>query len=218
MSLVFFVSSYSFADVCQSKALHFDNLTVQTGKFRKGDCFVSLFPRKTRGLIYRSYLITDSGQILVFNSFGGGPINTDTGARVFHTFPKVSPLKVSFKETTVEVTLVTGQKLVADKILGQPTSLIEGMIDIDPVIKPANNGGVEFTMNSSLLLDSGFRLGGTPISRLSQESRFVDFEGDICIVKNREVFDVKDGEVYQIYDRPASLKAFLKNRCPQLDY
>lgn len=216
--LTFLVSSFAYANVCQSQAYHFDNLTVQTGQFRKGDCFVSLFPRKTRGLIYRSYLITDSGQILVFNSFGGGPINTDTGARVFHTFPKVSPLKVSFKEETVEVTLVTGQKLVADKILGQPTSLSEGMIDIDPVIKPANNGGVEFTMNSSLLLDSGFRLGGTPISRLSKESTFTDYQGDTCVVKNSEIFDVKDGEVYQIYNRPHELRAFLTKRCPQLDY
>lgn len=216
--ILFLVSSLSYANICTRSANHFDNLTVQTGKFNKGDCFVSLSPRKTAELIYRSYLITNNAQILIFNSFGGGPINTDTGAKVFHTFPKKESLKVVFTEKTVEVTLVTGQIVTFDKVLGEPVSISEGSINIDPVIEPSNNGGVELVMNSSLILDSGFRLGGSPLTRLSRESRFIDSEGDSCIVKNREIFDLKDGEVYQLYDRPSRLRAFLKTRCPQIDY
>jgi hypothetical protein len=212
------ISISSIADVCQFKSHHFDNLTVQTGQFGKRDCFVSLTPRKTAGLIYRSFLITSAGQFMIFNSFGGGPINTDTGSRVFHTFPRVSPLSLKLNAGTVEVTLVTGQVLTADKILGEPISLTEGQINIDPVVKPSNNGGVELTMNSSLLLDSGFRLGGTPLTRLTRKSVFQDSEGDSCRVTNSEVFDVKDGEVYHLYQNASQLGKFLKNRCPQLDY
>ncbi|MCR9206204.1 MAG: hypothetical protein NXH75_16600, partial [Halobacteriovoraceae bacterium] len=206
------------ADVCQFKALHFENLTVQTGQFGKGDCFVSLTPRKFSGLVYRSFLVTSAGQFMVFNSFGGGPINTDTGSRVFHTFPKRSSLALHVKNKTVEVTLVTGQILVADKALGKPISLSEGLINIDPVVKPTNKGGVELTMNSSLLLDSGFRLGGTPLARLARKSEFLDYEGDRCVVVNSEIFDVKDGEIYHLYQSPSQLKGFLSRRCSQLDY
>lgn len=215
---LFIFSLSTLADVCQFKALHFENLTVQTGQFGKGDCYVSLSPRNTNGLVYRSFLITDAGQFMVFNSFGGGPINTDTGSRVFHTFPKAFPLSLKVNPENVEVTLVTGQVLIADKYLGEPVSLSQGSIDIDPVVKPANNGGVELTMNSSLLLDSGFRLGGTPITRLTKMSKFVDYQGDECNVKNNEIFDVKDGEVFHLYQTDIQLKSFLKKRCPQLDY
>lgn len=213
-----FISSLSYADICQFQAQHFDNLTVQTGKFNSGPCFISLTPRKTLSLIYRSFLLTTEGQIMVFNSFGGGPINTDTGSRVFHTFPKVQSLQLQVNEETVEVTLVTGQVMTFDKILGEPTNLTEGLVNIDPIVKPANNGGVEFEMDSALLLDSGFRFGGTPLSRLARESVFTDFEGDKCSVKNSELFDVKDGEIYHLYSSEIQLRNFLRTRCPQLDY
>lgn len=212
------ISLNTLANVCQFKAFHFENLTVQTGQFGKGDCFVSLTPRQFSGLVYRSFLVTSAGQLMVFNSFGGGPINTDTGSRVFHTFPKRVPLALHLKNKTVEVTLVTGQILFADKVLGKPVSLSEGRIDIDPVIKPGNKGGVELTMNSSLILDSGFRLGGTPLARLTQKSVFLDYEGDRCTVVNRELFDIKDGEIYHLYQTASELKGFLSRRCSQLDF
>ncbi len=216
--LLALLSPYAIADICQRQAFHFDNLTVQTGQFSKGDCFVSLSPRKTAGLIYRSYLITSTGQLMVFNSFGYGPIGSSTGARVFHTYPMQSPVEVSFNEREVFVTLVTGQMLTVDKVLGQPTHLSDGFIQIDSDIRPSNNGGVELTMDKSLLLDSGFRMGGTPLSRLGNVSVFSDFEGDRCQLKNSELFDVKAGEVYYLYDNDRALRSFLKNRCPQLDF
>lgn len=208
----------SKGDVCQFKASHFDNLTVQTGKFGDGSCFVSLTPRKTSGLVYRSFMLIDTGQIMVFNSFGPGPIERDTGSRVFHLFPRKQGLEVIDHERSIEVKLVTGQSFIFGKEEGEPLSLSEGNFQLERRIVPSNRGGFELSMMHSLILDSGFRLGGTPLSRLSNKSVFRDFESDQCTVVNKELFDVKDGEIYELYPTDVELKKFLNKKCPLINF
>lgn len=209
----------SFQSPCSFNAFHFKGLTLQTGQFKDKTCFVTIAPRNQIDLIYRSYLITSKGQIMVFNSFGDGPINTDTGARVFHLFPYKGNLSYNINGgDNIDVQLTSGNTLTFSKSQGIPTSITNGYITIDPKISPYNQGGVSIESSTDLIVDSGFELGGTPIANSKGESIITDKNGETCLVMNDKIFDQKDGEVYLIPNSNPKLKRLLANYCKVLNF
>lgn len=183
-----------------------------------GTCFVSISPTDTHGLIYRNYGIFSDGMLLVFNSFGDSE-NTakDTGAREFYFFPRarVPELSIDAAGPSVSVRMADGGAIVFDPATAQPSAAERGSVSVAPSVDRGNRGGVEFPAYSGLMLDAGFRMGELPSGRPDAESVFRDANGRTCPVKNREVFAYANGDrSFRFED--ASLKAFLKTRCPAL--
>lgn len=168
-------------------------------------------------MIYRSYLVTNEGLLMVFNSFSTSNAPAATGARVFYFFPRnqtpeivpVGSAQVIYKTATQGVELILSQKKA--QILGMKG----GKVKENPKVSPSNAGGVEFSAVKFLYLDSGFTQGHDPTSVPSRTSKFVDSNGASCVVENSEIFNyVGDDSNFKFTD--AELKDYLKSRCPGL--
>src|SRR5687768_2155584 len=78
----------SFSTECKEVSGYNDNLQFSRERSSDGECWVSLHPRNGYvDLKYRDYLLSSSGLLLVFNSYGHGPESETTGAREFYFFP-----------------------------------------------------------------------------------------------------------------------------------
>lgn len=205
-------------DVCQFKAWNHLDFGLQTGQFKDGTCYISVGSRKINDLIYRNYLITSDGQLMVFNSFGDGPSSTHTGARVFYFYPKLTKLDLNIVNDDVEVTTVSGHKLTFDHVQIDLTEITDGQVQVATEVNPNNEGGVEFELDRSYLLDMGFKLGNTPAWDLTRSSTFKNSHGDTCTFKNRELFYKANDEVYPRYTDDNKLKSVIRSKCPNFTF
>ncbi len=214
LSTSLFSSSATAMDVCQFKAWNHLDFRLQTGQFRDGTCYISVGSGKLNDLIYRSYLITSKGQLMIFNSFGDGPSSTHTGARVYYFYPKQSALDLRLDQDDVVVTMVSGHELIFDASQVELAAMSEAKVVVDSEIRPDNEGGVEIELDRSYLLDMGFKLGNTPEWDLSRPSVFRNSRGQACRFKNRELFYKKDDEVYPRYSDDRKLQSVISSKCP----
>lgn len=181
-----------------------------------GSCFLSVDPANPKNLVYRSFLFTDKGLFMVFNSYGD--LEGSDGARVFRFFPQgQNPDFIAGENQQTHIRLSTpGMEL----ILSQKEEKVIGMkgakIEIVPEVSKENQGGIEILNSEALYLDSGFRLGNDPTLEANRKSTFVDSRNQRCQVRNREVFQyLPDGDVkFKFSD--SALKKFLQSRCPDL--
>lgn len=185
-------------------------------------CFFSVSPRDAYvDLIYRDHLFTTQGLFLVFNSYGTGPDSETTGAREFFLFPR--PLKKfdfywNRNSQELEVTHVTGNKFIFDARKGRLKSVTNATVSVADDVNKNNRGGIEITNFKGLVLDGGFKMGGSPSSVSSGSSVIKDVQGKSCSVKNYEVFKyTSDGEVFVKYS-DSTLPAYIKKRCPGLNF
>jgi hypothetical protein len=216
LTLFFSFNSFSKEGVCESNVEFLENMRIQTGKFKLNDCFISLSPRKTNGMYYRTFLITSSGRFLIFNSFGSGPSSTHSGAREFNFFKRTKEISYRILDETVEVLLSNGDKLTFNKELVTPVSIDRGVVEFDPVITPENNGGVNITHYRGLMLDFGFQMGMSPSWYLNRESTFIDEISNTCLIKNSEFLYKKNSEIYWKFKNDERLFDYLKNKCPSI--
>lgn len=184
-------------------------------------CFLSIRNRKASGLLYRSYLFTSEGELLVFNSLGNGNEAESTGAREFFMFPRVQAAATyEWNDDTgrLTVTTVNGNKASFDYEDAELVEMTGAVIKRDSEIRPDNRGGVEITQYQGLILDAGFKLGSAPSGVSGAISTFTDRNGKTCKIRNYEVFKyTADGDViFKFSDK--GLQSFLKNRCPQLTF
>jgi len=193
-------------------AFHYQRLSNSDGS-----CFLSMDPFDIHNFVYRGYLVTNEGLLMVFNSYSNSSTSTSTGARVFHFFPRQNTpdLVVLGKETHVKLAapkmeLVLSQE--KDVILG----LVGGSIHEDPKVQSGNQGGVEILKSDSLYLDSGFAMGHDVTTDAQKKSVFHDSKGHTCTVLNGDVFSyTADGDSHFKFS-DSELKTFLKSRCPRL--
>lgn len=184
-----------------------------------GVCFLSVGNFKSSGLVYRNYLFTSDGNLMVFNSFGWGDDSGSTGARDFYMFPR--PLvKATFQwnDTArhLEVTDVTGGRSYFSYETAELIQLEKGQISVDPKVHPDNRGGVEIRSYQGLLLDIGWAMGRSPTQNPSGWAIFTDRKGQSCRVQNRNIFRYgSDGDVFFRYsDR--DLARYLARACPKI--
>lgn len=180
------------------------------------DCYLSMLPMRGPGLVYRSYLITAEGQLMVFNSYGDGPISTDTGARVFYLFPRTGVPAVALVDNTLQVQMADKHLIMSfSPDNGFISGFSAGKLSEDPEVSRDNQGGVEIQTQGFLMLDVGFKLGDSPTSNPKRKSIFYDGHGKFCQVTNKEIFDYStDDSNFKFSDE--QLKAFLAQRCPAL--
>lgn len=184
-----------------------------------GHCFLSADPQNMPDLVYRSYLLTDEGILMVFNSIDKEAYGVSDGARVFHFFPRTQMPSLSYDENS-NVILQTSNPEIS-LILSRQEAKIVGMsggqVIEDPKVNPNNNGGVEFKNVKGLYLDSGYTSLADPTANPSRNSTFVDSKQNKCTVKNKDLFSYdSDGDPnFKFTD--AQLKTWLAKNCPKLN-
>jgi hypothetical protein len=181
-----------------------------------GKCYVSIHPMAV-GMIYRDYAFFDDGMLMVFNSYGDGEGPGMTSAREFYFFPRSSALALEMNAAagTAVVRMSDGGRVSFAPATAQIASVDRGAVTVSPRIDPAERGGVEFSSYSGLMLDAGFRMGELPSGLPDGESTFRSAQGQLCRVKNREIFTYA-GKDHSFKFDDAALSAWLKTRCPGL--
>lgn len=213
LSFLFSVSAFSFENACHSNVEYLENMRIQTGQFSSNNCYVSISPRKTAGMFYRTYLFTSTGKFLIFNSFGSGPSKTHSGAREYNFFKRDHNLGYQILDTTVDLSLPNGDTLVFNKELALPVSVGRGVLEYDPVVTPENNGGVEIFNYKGLLMDFGFQMGMSPSWYLNRKVKIIDEQSNTCSIVNSEILYKKNSDIHWKYSSDASLFKYLKKRC-----
>ncbi len=201
-----------------------ENFLIGKTRFRSAHlsadkCYFSVSINRFTDLVYRQYLFTTNGLLMVFNSFGSGPESTDTGAREYYFFPRDHDIQLKVDPTMglLQLRLINGDMATFDIEAASLDRLDLGQVFVDPEIVQSNQGGVEIKRYSGLLLDSGFKLGSSPSSKPNRESKFTDAGGRTCVVKNSEIFKYPGGETaFKFSDQ--ELKEFLAGRCPQINW
>lgn len=179
-----------------------------------GKCYVSIHPMST-GMVYRDYALFSDGMLMVFSSYGAAEGPDMTSAREYYFFPRSSPLRLRMDPAggTVSVVMADGGVASFDPASAEISGLDRGTVTVSPRVDRAERGGVEISGYRGLMLDAGFRLGELPSGRPDAQSTFRSAEGQLCVVKNSEIFVYKNGDHELKYD-DAALSAWLKTRCP----
>ena len=182
-----------------------------------GGCLVDVGPSDSNGMVYRSYAFSESGSLIVFDSYGEGSNSATTGAREYYFFPRAAAPKLAMDAAagTITVTMANGDEISIDSTTAQIRSSSRGEVAVAPRVEPANLGGVEFPRYDGLILDTGYARGSSSAGAPDRQSTFRGAQGQLCRVANREVFAYAGGD-YRFKFDDAALSAFLKKRCPAL--
>jgi hypothetical protein len=182
-------------------------------------CMLGIDPQDALSLIYRSYLFSEQGLFMVFNSYGDGPDSQMTGARDFYLFPRRQmPVARDPGNGTIEVRLPNGDQAVFSGNDASIVSFGRADVKVAPEVSPDNRGGVELTLKQGIVLDCGFAIGHQPETRPQGSSVFKDSKGHLCTVKNNEVFSYfSDGNIAIRFKTDQDLSVYLQTRCPMLD-
>lgn len=205
---------------CSRQITHFDNTQVSRDFWNTSStCLVSIHPRDVfETLVYRDYLITNKGLVMVFNSYGPGSTSQTTGAREFYFFPRPSKaLEFSYEQGRNEVKVKFNERLsfVFDGKTAQVKGLSEGAVIVDTDVNKNNKGGVEIEFYNGLWLDVGFTMGHSPSEKPRATSTFTDENGQTCTLANEELFTYANGDVDFKYS-DSDLKKYLNTTCPNL--
>lgn len=202
---------------CANQRWHYKGTVVSQGYFSQSQtCFMTVRAMNTTDLIYRDFLFTSRGLMMVFNSFGDGPSSSTTGASEFLFFPIRQALAVDFIDDLVVVTMANGSKVSFDAEKAFPVELEDGDLLVDPVVRIGNEGGVSVLHFEGIRFEAGFQMGMSPSWYLNRQTQVKDRDGQACLVRNSEIFVKKDDEIFHRYSTNESLRAFLNRRCPAL--
>lgn len=221
ISLIFIFSLLSNPLLaCEEKRDQVGETIVEQGYFSSSKtCWVGLRQAWPKDLIYRSYMFTSKGLVMVFNSFGEGPDNTNAGASEFYLFPVSAQVGYQIVDDQIMVTLADGRVVEVEDKWAEPRSITGLDIEIDPKVHPENQGGVSIlAQDQGLRLEAGFRLGMSPTWFLDRPSDLVDSRNQRCRIKNSEFFKRVNGDTALRYPTTAELRRFVSRRCSQLRF
>jgi hypothetical protein len=220
LSFSFTASWAADATTCPNKVERHGSIQVQQDLSNNNVCFVSVGNFKTEGGVYRNYLFTSDGELMVFNSYGWGNDSDDTAAREFFFFPRSSNLAFNWNEQSrqLEVTGASGDQFFFDYEEAQLVSMSKAQVQLAADVSKTNKGGVEILKYQGLMMDGGFKIGSAPTSSRSGNSVFKDSVGATCTVKNTALFTYEsDGDVIFKYT-DKDLSVFLKRICSKLKF
>lgn len=210
-------SSQSARDLCPDKVERFGNIQLQQQSSREGFCYLSIHPRNAyQTMIYRDYLLSTEGLLMVFNSFSPEESPETTGAREFFFFPREfkgyqwevqgdSLIVRGFREMVFQFNLKTSQ---IESISG-------AKIEVKPEVAPENQGGVEILSFNNLFMDSGFTTGNSPSAAPSRSSVWKNSQNQECKLRNSEAFLYRDGEPSMKSEK--DMLAIIRRKCPQFN-
>jgi hypothetical protein len=185
---------------------------------RENKCWLSALPTRVTNLVYRSYLYTSEGYLMVFNSIDKEEYGVSDGARSFLFFPRNEiPTAADIGDLVYFKSGTKGVELILDTQEARIVGMVGGTVKEDRKVYPGNNGGVEFSNVQALILDGGWKAYGDPFGEMNRQSTFIDPKGNRCVVRNREVFKLDSDEDPRFRFTDVQLKTFLANRCPKLE-
>lgn len=214
------VNQASAADMtsCPDKVERRGSIQIQQYLTGSNVCFFSVGNHKTMGGVYRNYLFTSDGELMIFNSYGWGDDSSSTGAREFFFFPRSSSISYNWNDESrqLEVTAVSGDQFFFDYDEAQLTSMSKGQVQIASEVRKDNKGGVEILNYQGLLMDGGFKVGSAPTTSRNATSTFKDATGGTCTLKNSALFTYEsNGNLFFKYS-DSELPVFLKRVCAKL--
>jgi hypothetical protein len=213
-------SPFDRASRCGDTARKLGALTLQRLRARDGRCEIVVKPSRIRVGRYRSFQISSTGSIAVFNSFSESLSSRRNAMRCFFLFPRVrTPRFRVLPGGALEVVTAADEAIRFSTRTGQIESMPEGLaFELRPGRNPRERGGLEILRYArGLVLDAGWQYGGVAHRFPWKHSVFTDAHGQHCIVKNRELFRLRRGEPYLRAETDAELVGFLETRCPGLD-
>lgn len=208
------------ATTCPDRLERHGSIQLQQSLSNNNVCFVSVGNFKTEGGIYRNYLFTSDGELMVFNSYGWGEDSDSTGAREYFFFPRTADLSFNWNTQSrqLEITAVSGDQFFFGYEDAQLASMSKAQVKLAPEVNKTNKGGVEILKYQGLLMDGGFRIGSAPTSNRGGSSTFRDAAGASCTVKNTALFKYEsDGDLFFKYT-DKELSVFLKRVCSKLQF
>ena len=201
---------------CERKSLTVLNTKISTMKLTNGNCYLSLHPKRTVDLVYRDFMFSDEGLIMMFDSYGNGPGSRFTGARSFYTYPHKTSPTYTINGSQLLITLIDGNVFSFDLDLYQPTFMSNAVISYISDVKPALKGGLEIDSKEGLLIDLGHRIGADPSTRRNYESTFTDVHNRSCKVNNNKFIKLVAGEPSLIFTDNQTINLFVREHCPNL--
>jgi hypothetical protein len=216
-ALLFISMAHANQNSCPQKRWHYQGTVVSQGYFTSSEsCFMTVRAFNSTGLVYRDFLFTSRGMMMVFNSFGDGPSSTDTGASEFYFSPLTHQLAVDFVDDLVIITMANGSKISFDAQKAFPLEMDGADLLVDPVVRAGNQGGVSILRFEGLRIELGFQMGMSPSWYLNRQARVIDQDGRVCSLRNSEIFVKKNDEIYHRYPTNDGLRNFLRRRCSDL--
>lgn len=179
------------SEFCPRKLESFSNIQVHqslSGDQKK--CYLSLHPRNAfETLIYRDYLFTSDGLMLVFNSLKPDEGPGSSGAREFFFFPE-SFQGFNYKLVGQELVLTGFNNLeIRFSIDSAQITKIDGAeVQVAKEVNAGNKGGIEFLNTTWPYLDAGFTLGNAPSAFPRRFSELINSQQQKCRVLNQRLF------------------------------
>lgn len=204
---------------CPEQVQSFGNTQIQQLYSTKGKrCFFRVMPKTTDiYMVYRNYLLTDDGMMMVFNSYSDQFDDKSDGAREFFFYTNSfegfqwfvegeSLIVKAFDQRTFKFLLKTAQ---IQEISG-------GKVSVADKVSPDNAGGVEILNFENVYVDAGFRMAASPSADQKSSSVVKNPQGQICKIPNGKVYEYKTGSSY-LKSKP-DLKAVVNFLCPQFNW
>ena len=183
-------------------------------------CLIQVTPLEKRGLVYREYVFSESGQMLIANSVDG-PVETSLSYRVYLLLPSGIVPMMKLEGDRMVITMANGSRAA---FRGDYPFIDEISSDLriqeEPAIDMAPGGHFEIVRSNGVVLDTGWALGNRAYKDPKGVSVFKRPGQPDCKVANDSIFayfDPLTREPYPqpifMYGAPEALTAFLNRRC-----
>jgi|GEM_PF-2890719 hypothetical protein len=179
-------------EFCPQKLFGKSNIQVsQSISDDKQICYLSVHPRDAfETLVYRDYLLSSQGLLLVFNSLKPDEGPQSAGAREFFFFQNsFQGFQWEVESDELIVTGLANLKIHFSLETAQINSIENVLIQLDPKVNPNNAGGLEILKSPWSFLDTGFFFGNTASSQPNRQSTLKNKDQATCRLRNRSLFD-----------------------------
>jgi hypothetical protein len=201
---------------CEKTLTHSGDILIQRDWDEDSrNCYISIHGMDITDLKYRDYYFDNSGQFLVFNSYGEGPNSTHTGMRSFYLLPIVNDYPDFSIEPNGDVLVetVSGHQILFDSKQLKIKQFINGSFTEKPLANN-NKGGTEIKPKTGFWLDAGFKLGGMTTDNPKNSTKVFGAKSGQCTLKNTELFHYDLGDYYNpLLYTGRDLELFLQKRC-----
>lgn len=218
MKTIFFILFVSL-----SAALAAEDCPMKTGKYGEGIqyqdmlCRIMISADRIDSKSNRSLTFNNEGAIQVFSNFPGTTNSNSTGARVYYLFPFKTKKTISdADENHLTVVHPSGAKFVFDK--NGKVSSPDLKMRVSQEINSHNNSGIEIeSYKNGLVVDLGYKMGGTPALNKNAVVTITDKNNKKCKMINSDINVVNKDDVKLKFKTNEALHFFLASKCPGLD-
>lgn len=200
--------------ICPDEYKYVDGVRVSRGTYASsGECYVSVQQAHPKNLFYRDFSFASDGQMMIFSSYGDGPVSSTTGASEFYFFPRLQHPNYEIRENVVAVIMANGKEMLFDRQNAEPISMDGVEFKYMSEVYVGDKSGFEVVSYDGLYMNSGFNMGMNPTWYLNKKSTFVFEDGKKCVVKNSDIFKRSNDENYWIHQTDEELMAYLEKKC-----